>query len=231
MTLPITRQTRITRGKVRFSSAPKRVRNSCGFSRCASPSCNFHFVLFCWLEGWRALPWTAALVFATAIYNGPRGGLKARPPFDFLNQAGYLLVFVLASWLSDVPQLPYSTFLFGALLATHSHLFGQIMDLVPDRLADRPTSAGKMGIVRAKWLLVCFLTSEALLVSWFSADRLVAAFLTLAALWFVADATLLWRDAPYRTWQMRLFLLGWNVVALVSMPYVWWSAALARTIR
>ena len=39
------------------------------------------------IEGWRILPWFATLVFATAIYNGPRGGLKGCPPFEMLNQA------------------------------------------------------------------------------------------------------------------------------------------------
>jgi 4-hydroxybenzoate polyprenyltransferase len=189
------------------------------------------FVLFWWLEGWRVLPWAAALVFATAIYNGPRGGLKARPPFELLNQIGYLLVFVLASWLNNVPQLPWSTFLFGALFAMHSHLFGQIMDVVPDRIAGRRTSAGQIGIVRAKWLLTGLLTSEAVIVGWFFGDQFLAAFLALAALWFIADATLLWRDAVYRTWQMRLFLLGWNAIALASLPIVWRSGALTRALR
>ena len=34
------------------------------------------------------------LIAFTAIYNFPRYGLKQNPPFDILNQAGYLLVFV-----------------------------------------------------------------------------------------------------------------------------------------
>jgi 4-hydroxybenzoate polyprenyltransferase len=31
-------------------------------------------------------------------------------------------------------------FVFGALFAMHSHLFGQIMDVAPDRLAGRRTT-------------------------------------------------------------------------------------------
>jgi 4-hydroxybenzoate polyprenyltransferase len=183
---------------------------------------------FVWLEGWRVLPWAAALIFATAIYNGPRGGLKGRPPFELLNQVGYVLVFVLASWLADVPQLPWSTFVFGALFAMHSHLFGQIMDVVPDRAAGRRTTAVVLGIVPSKLLLVGFLAVEAALVGWYSAALTMATFLAAAALWFLADATLLWRDRLYETAQMRAFLLGWNAVALASMPLVWWSAALTR---
>lgn len=184
--------------------------------------------VFCWLEGWRILLWTAALVFSTAIYNWPRYGLKARPPLEILNQVGYLLVFVIASWLCYVPQLPWFTMIFGALFAMHSHLFGEIMDIVPDRLAGRRTTAGEIGIVRAKFLLAIILTSEAAIVAGFTADKLMAVFLALAAVWFVADATILWRDRLYETWQMRLFLLGWNVIALATMPIVWWNAGLTR---
>ena len=81
--------------------------------------------------GAKALGWLAALLAATAVYNWPPPGLKGRPPFDMLNQIGYLLVFVLSSWLNGVPQLPWQTFVFGALFAMHSHLFGQIMDVEP----------------------------------------------------------------------------------------------------
>ena len=105
------------------------------------------------------------------------------------------------------------------------------MDVVPDRLAGRHTSAVVIGLVPAKWLLVLLLTAEAAIVFWFSGDRVTAAFLGLAALWFAADATLFWRDRLYRTWQMRLFLLGWNAVALLSMPLVWRSAALTGVVR
>jgi 4-hydroxybenzoate polyprenyltransferase len=183
---------------------------------------------FVWMEGARVFAWIAALVLATAIYNGPRGGLKGRPPFEMLNQVGYLLVFVLASWLNDVPQLPWSTFLFGALFAMHSHLFGQIMDVVPDRAAGRRTTAVCIGIVRAKFLVVAFMLAEAALVGWFSADLFMGAFLLLSAGWFLLDATCLWRDRLYTNGQMRCFLLGWNAVALLSLPLVWWSAALTR---
>jgi 4-hydroxybenzoate polyprenyltransferase len=186
--------------------------------------------LFLWLEGGRIVWWFAALVFATAIYNGPRGGLKGRPPFEMLNQVGYLLVFVIGSWLNDVPQLPWSTFVFGALFAMHSHLFGQIMDVVPDRESGRHTTAVNIGIVRSKLLLVVFLVLEAALVGWFSADWLMTSFSLVAAIWFLADATLLWRERLYDTGQMRVFLLGWNVVALVTMPLVWWSGTLTRLV-
>ena len=184
------------------------------------------FLIFTWLEGARMLAWIFALVGATAIYNMPKGGLKARPPFELLNQMGYLLVFVLSSWLNDVPQLPWFGFVFGALFAMHSHLFGQIMDVVPDRLAGRRTSATVIGVIPAKCLLLLLLATEAALVFASTGDLFLSAFLGLAALWFAADVAFLWRDRLYATWQMRIFLLGWNAVALLSLPFVWRSAAL-----
>src|SRR3989454_12143559 len=74
-------------------------------------------------------------------------------PYTTLFRSGYLLVFVLASWLNHVSQVPWFTFLFGAMFAMHSHLFGEIMDLEPDRRAGRRTLAGVLGARPAKWLL------------------------------------------------------------------------------
>jgi 4-hydroxybenzoate polyprenyltransferase len=183
--------------------------------------------IFTLLLGWKALVWTTALLAATAAYNWPRVGFKGRPGFDLLNQAGYLLVFVLGSWLSDVPQLPWFTFVFGALFAMHSHLFGEIMDLAPDASVGRRTTAVAIGVRAAKWLAVAFLAVEALLL-WKFADAVwMAAALAGGALFFTADVTLLWRERPYAPWQMRLFFLGWNAVAVASVPWVWRTAVLA----
>ena len=184
--------------------------------------------VFTWLLGAKALGWFAALVLATALYNWPRIGFKGRPGFDLLNQAGYLLVFVLASWLCAVPQLPWSTFVFGALFAMHSHLFGEIMDIAPDRAAGRRTLAVAIGILRAKALLVALLTAEAVLVWNAARDPWIAAALGGGALFFMADAAVLWRERAYAPWQMRLFFLGWNAVAVLSIPWVWKTATLAR---
>ena len=76
------------------------------------------------LVGPRILAWYGILLLAVGIYNAPRFGWKGNPPFDVLIQASYLLVFFLSSWLNKAPQLPWQTFLFGALFAMHSHVFG-----------------------------------------------------------------------------------------------------------
>lgn len=184
-------------------------------------------LLFTWMLGWPCLGWFAALILATGLYNWPSIGFKGRPGFDLLNQLGYLLVFALSSWLNGVPQAPWFTFVFGALFAMHSHLFGEIMDLEPDRAAGRRTTAVAIGILPAKGLMAAFLVSEALLVWRAAGDPTMAVLLVGGACFFAADALLLWKDRSYTSGQMRFFFLGWNAAALFSIPWVWRTATLA----
>jgi 4-hydroxybenzoate polyprenyltransferase len=184
--------------------------------------------IFFYLIGAKILLWFAALAAFTAIYNLPRYGLKSLPPFDILNQAGYLLVFVLSSWLNHVPQLRWPAMLFGALFAMHSHVFGEIMDIEPDRLSGRRTTATVIGALRSKFLISSMLVIEALLVYKFFGDIWISGALVFGALWFLLDAAVLWRSQPYSLAAMRVFMLGWNAIALGSMAWVWSTASLAR---
>lgn len=169
--------------------------------------------------GAQVLLWFAVLLAAVALYNAPRIAFKTRPPFDVLMQASYLLVFVLSSWLNGVQQLPWQTFAFGALFAMHSHLFGEVMDIVPDRESGRTTTAVRIGAVRTKLLMAVFLTVEVVLVTRYFHDRLIAGFLAAGAVWFVADALWLWRSKPYSRKVMSLFMWMWNAAALLLI--VW----------
>jgi 4-hydroxybenzoate polyprenyltransferase len=184
-------------------------------------------VAFCYLRGFQMLVCFAGMVAAAAVYNWPRYGFKSRPPLEILNQAGYLFVFVLSSWTNRVPQLRWPALLFGALFAMHSHVFGEIMDLEPDRSIGRRTTAVVIGRVRAKLLMAVFLAAETVLVYVFFRDPVLNGFLLASAAWFVLDATLVWRSRPYTPAQMRFAMLAWNAIALGSMPWVWWKASLA----
>lgn len=186
------------------------------------------FVAFFAMAGPRMLAWFAMLTLSAALYNAPRFGLKGRPPFDILNQAGYLLVFVLSSWLNHVPQLRWPAMLFGALFAMHSHVFGEVMDIEPDRLGGRRTTATVIGRVPAKLLISAMLAAESLLIFANYQDRWISGALALGAAWFLADALLLWRGRSYSLAEMRLFLLAWNGIAIASMGWVWSTASLAR---
>jgi len=184
--------------------------------------------IFLLLTGPKILIWFSGLIVFTAIYNFPRYGLKQNPPFDILNQAGYLLVFVLSSWLNHAPQLRWPTMLFGALFAMHSHVFGEVMDIVADRAGGRRTTATVIGAVPSKLLMSGMLAIEALLIHINYADHWITGALALGAFWFVFDALLLWRNHPYSLRAMQVFMLGWNAIALGSMGWMWSNAPLAR---
>jgi 4-hydroxybenzoate polyprenyltransferase len=177
--------------------------------------------------GMQMLVWYAALIAATALYNWPRFGFKNFPAVDVLNQAAYLLVFYVSSAVNHVPQLPWQTMLFGVMFAMHSHLLGEVMDLEPDRAAGRRTTALVLGAVPTKLLIALFLAVEATLVNHAFGDRVITTFLACGAGWFVFDSVC-FRARPYPDWLPRLFLLGWNVMALASAWYVWSSGALSR---
>jgi 4-hydroxybenzoate polyprenyltransferase len=170
---------------------------------------------------WQTLAWYGTVAVAVGLYNQKPFSCKSRPPLEILCQAGYLTVFVLSSWLNEVPQLAWPAFVFGALFAMHSHLFGEIMDITPDTQAGRCTTAVLLGPVKAKCLAAALLFFEAGWVWHYFGSLEITGFLALSALCFVMDATVLWRARPYTETQMRAFFLGWNAVAVVSLPWIW----------
>ncbi len=188
-------------------------------------------ILFFFLAGPRILWWLAMLLFAVGLYNAPGFGWKGRPPFDMLIQASYLLVFVLSSWLNHTAQLPWPAFVFGALFAMHSHVFGQVMDIAPDRLSGRRTTATQVGAVPAKRLIAVLLGIESLLVYTFFGDAVIAGFLGAGAVWFVVDAHFLWKNHAYTPTEMRIFMWAWNAASVAGIYWNWAKATFvhART--
>jgi len=184
--------------------------------------------LFLLLIGTKFLLWCAALATAVALYNSPRVGWKGRPPFDVLIQASYLLVFVLSSWLNRVPQLPWPTFVFGAMFAMHSHVFGEVMDIVPDRRSGRRTTATQIGAIRAKLLIAAFLSIETAMVYWFFHDAIISGFLGAGLLWFALDSSVLWKERAYTPEQMRAFMWAWNGAAVLGMYWNWLTSGLTN---
>jgi len=185
-------------------------------------------IAFYFFVGPRILWWYGLLLVAVGLYNAPGIAWKGRPPFDVLIQASYLLVFVLSSWLNNAAQLPWQTFVFGAMFAMHSHIFGEVMDIEPDRLSGRRTSATAIGRVLAKFLIAAFLVIETALVHVFFRDSIITNFLAFGALWFLIDATFLWKSRAYSPKEMRLFLWGWNAAALLGMFWNWTHGTLTH---
>jgi 4-hydroxybenzoate polyprenyltransferase len=188
-------------------------------------------VVFFFLAGPRILWWSAALLIAVGLYNAPRFGWKSHPPFDVLIQASYLLIFVLSSWLNHVDQLPWPAFLFGALFAMHSHIFGEVMDIGPDRLSGRRTTATSIGSVPSKILMAGLLCIESALVFLFFRDMVISGFLALGAIWFLLDAALLWKNEAYSPGAMRFFMWAWNGTALLGIYWNWSTSSLTHLSR
>jgi 4-hydroxybenzoate polyprenyltransferase len=185
-------------------------------------------IVFFVLIGPRILSWFAALLLAVGIYNAPRLGWKSHPPFDVLIQASYLLVFVLSSWLNGAAQLPWQTSVFGAMFAMHSHIFGEVMDVEPDRLSGRRTTATVIGAATSKLLIAGILCVETVLVYVFFGDLVITGFLGFGAAWFVVDALVIWKNRTYSAMEMRLFMWGWNAAALLGMYWNWSRGSLTH---
>jgi 4-hydroxybenzoate polyprenyltransferase len=185
-------------------------------------------IVFFVLIGPRILSWFAALLLAVGIYNAPRLGWKSHPPFDVLIQASYLLVFVLSSWLNGAAQLPWQTSVFGAMFAMHSHIFGEVMDVEPDRLSGRRTTATLIGAATSKLLIAGILCVETVLVYVFFGDLVITGFLGFGAAWFVVDALVIWKNRTYSPMEMRLFMWGWNAAALLGMYWNWSRGSLTH---
>ena len=101
-------------------------------------------------------------------------------------------------------------------------------NMEPDSLSGRRTTATVIGRVRAKFLIAGFMCVETILVWIYFRDWIIAGFLAIGALWFLIDATLLWRTKAYAPKQMRLFLWGWNAAALLGMFWNWTHGTLTR---
>ncbi|MEN1678497.1 MAG: UbiA family prenyltransferase [Planctomycetota bacterium] len=176
-----------------------------------------------WAIGPKFWLWAAACLAVNAAYNWPRWGTKGLPLLDVLNQSGYLLVFVLSSWLNDAPQLPWPAMLVGALFAMHSHLVNEIADVDPDRVAGRRTTAVVIGVARTKLLIAAMLLAEAALMQAYFDSLMVVVFLAAAGAGFAIEAAI-YRDRVMPEWQLRWVLIAWNLVAIASMHWVWREA-------
>ena len=184
---------------------------------------------FVYLIGGKAILWYAALLLANYTYNAPPLAFKGRPPLDMLNQVGYLLVFPMASWLTGVPQLPWRTFVFGAMFAMCCHLFGQILDLQADAAAGRRTTATALGPLPAKYLLTALFAAVSVFTGISFGNLYLSGFFAAAALGFLVDALFLFRQEPYPHALVILSAYGLNLAAFGSMYPVWQSACLTRS--
>jgi 4-hydroxybenzoate polyprenyltransferase len=173
--------------------------------------------VFSWIAGAKMIGWFAALILVNATYNTL--GFKKLPVLDLFNQTGYLLIFVLASWLCGVPQLNAPAMVFSGLFAMQSHLFGQLMDIDQDRLAGRHSTAVTIGMIPAKWLLVVIMAAEVAIAAAYFQGPFVALFMAAGTTFFICDTLL--GPRRYPMWFTKAFFICWNLVVIMTMHFVW----------
>ena len=174
-------------------------------------------IAFVYLAGLKMIGWFLAVVIVNATYNSL--GFKQRPVLDLLNQVGYLLIFVLASWLCSVEQLNAPAMIFSALFAMQSHLFGQIMDIEQDKFAGRRSTAVTIGVVPSKLLLSGFMFVESVIAFSFFRGPIVGVFMIAGAAFFFVDA--IFGPKKYPIQFVIAFFIGWNLICLATMHFIW----------
>jgi hypothetical protein len=84
-----------------------------------------------------------------------------------------------------------------------------------------------IGVRATKFLIAAFLVGESALVWAYFENGYVTAGLLVAALVFVIDAAVLWRERLYSPAYMRAAFVAWNLTAAGTMLWFWHTAALS----
>lgn len=186
----------------------------------------FCLPILCYYSGWRMLLLFAGIVVINGLYNLPENGLRSRPPLELLCQVGYLLVAPFSIVINDLPPLPWITYFYLLLFAWQSHLIGEVMDIEPDRGSGRVTTATVLGRKKTKWLIIEIVALEVSLLFFVFEDFIFGGMLAMGLVWLLLDLLLIYKNKTYTLFQMKLFGVMSNVVAVMSMAYVWWTGCL-----
>lgn len=181
------------------------------------------FIIF---VGWQMLGIFAAQAIVLALYNYPKRGLRSLPPLELCCQFGYVLVAPFSIWCNAVDALPYQTYIYLLLFAVQSHLMGEVMDIEPDRKANRKTTATVLGHRKTKMLIIGLVLIEAYLLFFVFQDPIFGTMLLAGLLWLLIDLFILFKDRQYTVQEMRLFGIGSNLLGLVTMAYVLYTGCL-----
>ena len=168
----------------------------------------------------------AAFLLINWLYNLPERGLRSMPPLELLCQIGYLLVVPISIMLNDTNPLPTWSYIYLILFAWQSHLIGEVMDIEPDKLAGKTTTAVIIGMKKTKALIIFLVTIEVLLLILIFEDYFFASILGAGLIWLLIDLFIIYKNKTYTLFEMKLFAYMSNVVAVISMAYVWWSGCL-----
>lgn len=186
------------------------------------------FLLFSYREGWKMIILFLGFALINWLYNLPKNGLRSKPPWELVCQLGYLLIVPLSILLNNTTPLPWQTYLYLLLFAFQSHLIGEIMDIAPDKLAGRHTTATRFGMKRTKLLIIGIVFLEVSLLFFVFNEYIFGGMLAMGLLWLIVDLVVVFKTKIYTVNQMKLFGLVSNIVAVCSMAYVWYSGCLLQ---
>jgi len=186
----------------------------------------FFVPILIWKGGLNMLIILLAFVAINGLYNLPKHGLRSKPPFELLCQAGYLLVVPLSIILNETAALPWQTYLYLTLFAVQSHLMGEVMDIEPDRKAQKHTTATVLGTKNTKLLIMLIVLTEVILLWTVYEAFIFGALLGAGLIWLLVDLLIIFKARRYTIGEMQLFALASNLISIVSMAYVWYSGCL-----
>ena len=160
------------------------------------------------------------MILVNIIYNFKPLRIKEKPPFEILIQVGYVFVVFFSIELNQLQMIPWETILYLSLFAFQAHIAGEIMDIEPDKASGKRTTATIIGRRNSKLLMLGLLLLETYLLAFWFQDLVLAGFLGVFSLWMILDMFLIFRNRPYSLYQMKLFGIAMNLVALCSMVWI-----------
>lgn len=166
------------------------------------------------------------MIVINIIYNYKPFRLKERPPFEILMQVGYVFTALFSILLNDLEMIPWQTLLYLSLFAFQAHIAGEIMDIEPDKLARKKTTAVLIGRKKAKFLMLFLLLFEVYILKFWFDDWVLSGFLFAFSLWLILDIFVFFKNKPYTVAQMKLFGIAINISAILSMIWVLYSGNL-----
>jgi len=166
------------------------------------------------------------MIVFNIIYNYKPFRLKERPPFEILIQVGYVFTALFSIQLNGLEMIPWQTMLYLSLFAFQAHIAGEIMDIDPDKLAKKKTTAVLIGRRKAKFLMLFLLLFEVYILKFWFDDWVLSGFLAAFSLWLILDIFIFFKDKPYTLKQMKIFGIAINVSAILSMVWVLYSGNL-----
>ncbi|WP_299683276.1 UbiA family prenyltransferase [uncultured Dokdonia sp.] len=188
------------------------------------------FIYFTFRSGIYMLLLLVFMVAINIIYNFKPFRIKERPPFEICIQIGYVFTAFFSVLLNDLTMIPWQTILYLTLFAFQAHIAGEIMDIEPDRLAGKKTTATLIGRKNTKYfMLVLLLLETYILAMWFQ-DYVLAGFLGIFSIWLLLDVFIFFKEKPYSVAQMKLFGIAMNLSALASMLWALYSGKLLHPV-